>query len=238
MTTTVTTTGPSLSDVDAAVRSVLADLDSASRNGAASNGRHAARGGDLFTGRLLSLRQAEALPPGSRLVRVAPGTVITPLARDHLKRLGVEVRFVARAEVEQARDAGEWGFAIESPSGLLEAFRRSLLDGPDAWHELGPSPDDAARWVAEARSRGALVLTDEASVSVYRACQVPGVRAAAVEEPGAAGRAVRALGVNLLAVEPAGKSIVLLRQIGGTFRRAGGPVAPGWVHGAAGRASS
>ena len=50
-------------------------------------------------------------------------------------------------------------------------------------------------------------------------------------------RAVRALGVNLLVVEPAGKSIALLRQIGATFRRGGGPVGPGLGGSERGRAS-
>ena len=70
------------------------------------------------------------------------------------------------------------------------------------------------------------MLTEEASVAVFRGCQVPGVRAAVADEPGAVARAVRALGVNLLVVEPAGKSIALLNQIGLSFRTAGGPVAP------------
>jgi hypothetical protein len=226
------TTTPSVHDVDAAVKSVLAELFPPTRVGAA-RGRVAAgrRDEGVFAGRLLSLREAESLPNGPRVVRVAPGTVVTPLARDFLKRLGIEVRFIARAEVERLRNVGEWGFAIESESGLLEAFRRSILEGAESWHELGPSLDDAAQWVSEADARGALVLTDEASLAVFRACQVPGVRAAAAESLDAAARAVRAIGVNLLVVEPAGKSIALLEQIGATFRRAGGPTAPDWLEG-------
>jgi hypothetical protein len=225
---TTTTASPEIREVDAAVRSVLAELFSTPRSRGVDG--YAAREGDeLFPGRLLSLREAEGLPAGLRAVRVAPGTVVTPLARDYLKRLGIEVRFVARGEAERARNVGEWGFAIESRSGVLEAFRRAILDGVERWRELGPSLDEAARWVAEAPARGALVVTDEASVAVYRGCQVPGARAAAAEEPGAVARAVRALGVNLLVVEPAGKSIALLKQMCATFRRAGGPVTPEWA---------
>jgi hypothetical protein len=58
---------------------------------------------------------------------------------------------------------------------------------------------------------------------------VAGVRAAAAGEPDAVARAVRALGVNLLVVEPAGKPIALLKQIGATFRRSGGPRPPDWA---------
>jgi hypothetical protein len=232
---TTTTANPELREVDAAVRSVLAERFSTPRD-RGIDGSVAREGDDRFSGRLLSLREAESLPEGLRALRVAPGTVVTPLARDYLKRFGIEVRFVARVEAERARNLGEWGFAIESRSGVLEAFRRAILDGAEPWRELGPSLDAAARWVAEAPARGALVVTDEASVAVYLGCQVPGVRAAAAEEPGAVARAVRALGVNLLVVESAGKSIALLKQMCGTFRRAGGPVAPDWAGPRPGRA--
>lgn len=222
---------PSIADVDAAVRSVLRSALAPARGRLADGARFAPARDDMFTGRLLSLREAEALPPGARVVRVAPGTVVTPLARDHLKRQGVEVRFVSRAEVDRARNAGEWGFTIGSDTGLLEAFRRSILDGPEPWAELGRGLNDATAWVLEGDARGALVLTDDAAPAVYLACQVRGIRAAAAEEPGGVAKAVRTLGVNVLVVESAGKSIALLKQIGQTFRRAGGPVAPEWADG-------
>lgn len=226
---TSTVTGPSLRDVDAAVTSVLAEMF-AQRRGGLGNGQASPSRIDepVFEGRLLSLRDAESLSAASRVVRVAPGTVITPLARDYLKKLGLEVRFVARSEVDRVRHAGEWGFSIEAESGVMDAFRRSILDGVEPWRELSASVSDAAEWVAELDGRGALVLTDEAALAVHRAYQVPHVRAAVAEEPNAAARAVRSIGVNVLVVEPAGKSIALLKQIGASFRRAGGPLAPAW----------
>lgn len=222
---TTTTTGPSVRDVDAAVRSVLADLVSASR----ANRPGVSGTESVFHGRLLSLRQVETLPERARKVWIAPGTVVTPLAADVLKRRGIAVVWISRSEVARAGAVGEWGFTIETESGVVEVFRRALLDRGEDWREVGPSLDGAARWVAQVQGRGAVVLTDEASVAVYRGCQVPGVRAATAEEPGAVARAVRALGVNLLVIEPAGKSISLLNQIGATFRRAGAPTAPGRV---------
>jgi hypothetical protein len=240
MTTTIDTSAqrtavPGIGEVDRAVRAVLAGMlgNGARRNGRPKVGADAAV--PVFSGRLLSLKQAETLAGGARVVQVAPGTVVTPLARDHLKRHGVEIRFAARAEVERLRNTGEWGFAITLESGLITAVRRALLDAPEGWQELGESLEEAVGWVAEAgasseaEGRGALVLTDEASVAVYRACRVPGVRAAAAVEPHAVARAVRALGVNVLVVEPAGLSIALIRQLATTFRRAGGPVCPEWL---------
>src|SRR5205823_12968037 len=86
---------------------------------------------EVFAGRLLSLRHAGAIPRGVQQVRVAPGTVITPLAKDHLKRLGIEIRFVARAGVERIRNTGEWGFVVETETGGVGALRRALCGGAE-----------------------------------------------------------------------------------------------------------
>lgn len=230
------TTEPSVSEVDAAVRSVIAELMVAAKgkNRLASSPSRQLEG-EVFGEKLLSLREAERLPEGVRAVLMAPSTVVTPLARDYLKRLGVEIRYHSRTAVDTDGSKGEWGLAMEVSSGIAEAFRRSLLEGPEPWRELGSTLDQALDWVLKGERRGALVLTDEASWSVFRACQISGIRAAAAEEPGTVSRAVRGLGVNVLVVEPAGKSIALLKQIGQGFRRAGGPRAPEWLSlGAAG----
>ncbi|MBV8076716.1 MAG: hypothetical protein JO284_09975 [Planctomycetaceae bacterium] len=179
---------------------------------------------EVFADRLLAQRHIEALPGGTREVRITPGTVVTPLARDLLKRRGIILRWVSGGEAGRVRDRGEWGFAFESESGVLAALRRAWLE--EEWSEVASSPVATARWVVASPRRGALLLTDEASVAVWRACRFEGVRAASAAEPEAVARAVRRLGVNLLVVEPAGKSIALMRQLGRTFRRGGAPRAP------------
>jgi hypothetical protein len=204
-----------IQQVDRAVRSILQGRDGGPEGD-----------GGIFAGRLLSLRHAEALRAGTREVRVAPGTVITPLARDFLKRQGIGLRVVSRLEVEAVRERGEWGFAIEAETGTTDALRRAWLDGPEPWAALEPTAEAAAKWVVEGPGRGALLLTDEASVAVWRACRLVGVRAATAAEPEAVARAVRRLGVNLLVVEPAGKPIALVRQLGLAFRKAGAPRIP------------
>jgi hypothetical protein len=209
-------THANVEEVAAAVREVLRDLDRART----SSGTGAQ---DVFPERLLSLRQAEGLAWNRREVRIAPGTVVTPLARDFLKRQGISLKVVSRFEIEQARDPGEWGFAIETDSGLIAAFRRALLDDSRPWLELGGTSEAAARWVMDSPGRGVVLLTDEASVAVWLACRLPGVRAAQVGDLDMVDRAVRRLGVNLLVVEPAGKSISLLKQMSLIFRRAGAP---------------
>ncbi|WP_435017250.1 hypothetical protein TA3x_004847 [Tundrisphaera sp. TA3] len=231
---------PSWPEVNAAVLAVLGDFlggrKASSRPAPSRNGHHAAgtngkADGFVFADRLLSLRHAETLANGSaREIRVAPGTVVTPLARDWLKRQGLVLRIVSGkdAAAARARAVGEWGFAIESRSGQAESLRRSLLEG-DAWSEVGADATEAAHWVVDGEGRGVLVVADEASVACWRANRVEGIRAASVAEVDAVARAIRHLGANLLVVEPAGTSIYLLKHLGERFRRGGAPALPdGW----------
>jgi hypothetical protein len=203
--------------VESAVRAVLGELLRPVGN--------AVEGEAVFAERLFLLRHAEALPRGTREIRIAPGTVVTPLAIQALKQREIAVRFVSRSEVETVQRRGEWAFGIEVQSGVVEAFRRVLLESAGPWVELPDGPT-LVEWVAGSAERGALLVTEEASVAVWRACQVPGVRAAAAESCEAAARAVRNLGVNVLVVEPAGKSIAFLKQLGQTLRAGGAPRAP------------
>jgi len=213
-------------EVNAAVLAVLMEWRRPLGRGPARSGHHQP---EVFGDRLLGVRQAEGLADRGE-VRILAGTVVTPLARDLLKRRGVAVRVVSGREANQARTQrqGEWGFAIGSTRspGLVAALRRQWLDG--AWSEVANDARGAAHWVVESANRGALVVADEASVATWRASRVEGVRAATVSDIDATARAVRHLGANLLVVEPLARSIHLIRQIGERFRAAGAPVAPGW----------
>jgi hypothetical protein len=204
---------PSSREVDAAVRSALAELGHGPKV-------------EAFAGRLLALRHAEAFGPNLKEVRLAPGTVVTPLAKDHLKRLGIALRWVSDAEINRAPSEGEWGFATESDSGIVVALRRALLDAPKRWIEVVGSASDVAHWVVARPGRGAALLTPEASLATWVANRVEGVRAATVGEAEAIGRAARVLGANLVVIEPAGKSISWLKHLLETFRRAGAPRPP------------
>src|SRR4051812_13628462 len=62
-----------IAEVDRAVRSVLAELR--------REPTPALPRAEVFADQLLSLRHVERLAAGTREVRIAPGTVVTPLAR-------------------------------------------------------------------------------------------------------------------------------------------------------------
>lgn len=210
--------GDPISIVDAAVRTVLAELRGTTRS--------IDRGtSPVFAGRLFSLRHAETLPAGSRIVRIAPGTVVTPLARDLMKRRGVTIQLAGIAEFG-ATAVGEWAFAIDSDLGSLHALRRSLLEDAGRWAELEPSVDDVTHWIQAAEGRGVLLVTTDGALAVWRACQAPGVRAAVAAEPTDVDRASRSMGANLIVVEPDGKSPSWIKQLATAFRRAGAPSWP------------
>jgi hypothetical protein len=214
---------PSWTEVNAAVLAVLGEFGRAR----SSNGRIAPSTRDVFVERLFSLRHAEVLGDVDE-VRVLAGTVVTPLARDWLKRRKIGLRVVSgrEASLAKTRSKGEWGFAIESRSGQVEAIRRLLLDD---WIEIGPDSIEAANWVIEGDGRGAFVVTNEASVATWRASRLEGIRPATVCEPEAVSRAIGQLGANMIVVEPSGKSIYLLKQIGERFRQGGAPSPPEWL---------
>lgn len=214
---------PSWSEVNVAVLAVLGEVNRPTR----SVDRRPVEPRDVFVERLFSLKHAEALGEVDE-VRVAAGTVVTPLAKDLLRRRKISLRIVSKGEAEWSRSrlTGEWGFAIDSKTGQAEAIRRMLLDD---WSEVGPDLVDAAHWVIEADGRGALVVTDEASVATWRAGRLEGVRAATVADPEAVSRSIRHLGANMIVVEPPGKSIYLLKQIGERFRQSGAPIKPDWL---------
>jgi hypothetical protein len=157
-------------------------------------------------------------------VRVAPGTVVTPLALDLMKRRGISLRHAVNGEasVGQAKGTGTWAFAIEGPaSGKAEALRRALLG---SWSEVAAS--EAAPWVVAGTDRGSLVLTPEASVAAWRANRVGGIRAATACDVDSVARAIKHLGINVLVVEPASLSIPSIRAMAEAFRRGGAPSAP------------
>jgi hypothetical protein len=198
-------------DVDAVVRAVLAEL--ARRNGHKEDGH-------VFAGRLLGQSQVEALD-GVKEIKVAAGTVVTPLAVDLMKRRGISLKVVSGREAAVSKGTGEWAFAIEGPrSGKAEAIRRTLLAG---WAEVA-SPD-LLSWLV-APDRGALFLTPEASVAVWRGNRVQGVRAASACDVDSVTRAVRHLGLNLLVIEPSAQSISSVKAMAEAFRRGGAPTMP------------
>lgn len=208
-----------VAQVEAIVRRVLQELLAKPQQPQAAP----ALSSEHFAGSLFAFRHAEALPPGTRELRLDPATVLTPLARDHLKRLGIAIRIVSGGELALAGAALEWGLAVEPGFPLAHSLKRALLADRDTWFDLGHTVDQAAHWVAAAPHRAAVLITPEAALATYSACQVNGVRAATIADPDAILRAARSLAANLLVIEPANQSIHTIKHLCATYRRVGLP---------------
>jgi hypothetical protein len=207
-------------EVDAAVRAVLDQSQRASR---ASHEQST----HVYPDKLFSLRHAEALPANTRLLRIGPGTVVTPLARVLLRKQGISI-VLGVPEPSRRAAAGEWAFSIsvEREGGTIQALRRALVEDSRTWFELPSGLAAATDWLSEAPGRGVLFLSEEPAVAVWKACQLPGVRAASAHASAEVHSAAQGLGVNLLVVEPTGKSIWWIKHLAQAFRRAGAPEAP------------
>lgn len=202
---------PSIARVEEAVRAVLAEFGRA-------RSQATVRSTTVFPGKLLAQRHVEELAPGTGTLQVAPGTVITPLARDLLKKRRVEVRWIHQ---RAAAAAGTFGFAIESTTGLAMPLRRLLLTSDVRWEEV--EPDSMSDWLLNGPDRGLALLTERPALRVWEACRRPGVRAAAVSETTGLAHAIEQIGLNLLVAGPSGQSPYSLKGLFEAFRRAGAP---------------
>lgn len=140
---------------------------------------------------VLTVRDLEATPANGEIV-VAPGTIVTPLARDEAAARGITIRF----EEPQADDgsvgtavpkivaigADHGGFDLkEELRGYLKAWGYQVLDLGTSSREAVDYPDFAEA-VANAVARGEVwrgVVIDSAGIgSSIAANKVPGARAA------------------------------------------------------------
>ncbi len=213
---------PTAEEVDRAVRAAL--------SGQATARSARARSERAFAGRLLSASVVESLPATTTELCIGPETVLTPMARDLLKRRKIGVRLMGRAEARKRSGAGEWAFAMDSESWTATMLRRMLLISED-WVDLGDEAIVSANWVSESEERGAALFSDQSALAVWRVNRIEGVRAAAVSDADGVSRAVSSLGANLIVIEPTGKSIHELKHLTSTFRKAGAPALPDWIAG-------
>lgn len=139
---------------------------------------------------VLTVRDLEAVPANGEIV-VAPGTIVTPLARDEAAARGITIRFEQSKSEEGDRSAGAKVVAIGADHGgfdLKEELRNHLAAWGYQVLDLGTSSPDAvdypdfAEAVANAVVRGEAwrgVVIDSAGIgSSIAANKVPGARAA------------------------------------------------------------
>jgi pyruvate/2-oxoglutarate dehydrogenase complex dihydrolipoamide acyltransferase (E2) component len=143
----------------------------------------------------------------ARAIVVPARAVITPAARDLLRERGVEIRraeAVAEAAVRLAMGMAECDYQPASLVARLEA--QAIATQRLAHVGLIEVVDELCQHVRLGGARG-LLLTGETHAALCLANRVAGVRAARAGCERGVRRAREAVGVNLLVLDPAGKSL-------------------------------
>jgi hypothetical protein len=114
-----------------------------------------------------------------------------------------------------------WGVAVEGepPTQLALALQMARRNGDDVL-SLQPCEGESCDWVRriaeclrDGTCQGAVLFCDDAGLACCVANKVKGVRAAAAASVPQAGRALDGLGVNLLVVEPEGRTFYELKRM-------------------------
>jgi hypothetical protein len=158
---------------------------------------------------------------GVRVVIVPRGAIVTPAARDMLRERGVSLASRAAAVEKKAVARLTLGVA-EGGSDAAELVRGLREDGVEV-EQLARSglasvvQELADRIVRDGRL--GLLLTNNPLAAVCRANRHRSVRAAIGNNAMEVGRALAAIGANLLIVEPQGRGAFALRQAARAFCR-------------------
>lgn len=174
--------------------------------------------------RVISTAQLDGRLDGVRRVRVRPKAVVTPAARDLLREKKIEIEVaVPSAATDNAKTRLALGVA-ETQFNPAQAVRRLTSRGVQVEQLARTGLATVASELAEhARKSGGLglLLTEETLAAVVLANRHPGARAASAGCAESVEKAKRAIGVNLLVVNPQGKSAAELETMLDVFTRDG-----------------
>lgn len=176
-----------------------------------------------FAGSLILERHAVDLPAGVSELAIAPKTVVTPLAREILKKRGITLRWAGAANWpgQGGQNAGEW--AVLRISGSAQALAvESTLAGRsgEGWDLVGPTLQAASTWLVQKPHRHLAVLSDVACISVWQLNQA-GLRATEIRSSVELERVVQQFAPQCIVVEPPKLPIHEARQIFHSWRRLG-----------------
>lgn len=190
----------------------------------------------LWQGRVLADDLLRRNLNGQRRVLIAPGTVVTPLAVEHLRSRGIELEVQPQ---EKQIAAVSWGCAQDRGYAVVQSALQALRRDDVLIRALPVVVDEQlARWarsigdcVAQGECCGGVVFCDDPGLVCCVANKVPGLRAVAVTTVAQAARATLTLAANLLAVEMPGRTFFEVRQILRQFCAGGQRACPEGVSG-------
>jgi hypothetical protein len=188
----------------------------------ASNGSQGSASALVLTSKVITLAELDGRLDGLKRIRVPRRAVITPAVRDLLRQREIAVEHAdalqsaSRVRVPLAVGVAQTAY---DPAGLLRSVMQQGVEIQRlAQTGLLSVIDELTEQVSRGGSLG-LLLTEDLAAALCLANRVRGVRAAASGDVAALGRAIRSIGVNLLVVEPAGRSPFQLRQMVTEFCR-------------------
>ncbi len=163
---------------------------------------------------------------GVRRLMVRRKAVVTPAVRDLLRQRKIELAYRSDAEAKP-KNADQTNAALRLIFGVAETnnmqvdlLLKLLARASVAIERLAPAGlletiDDLARQLAAPATVG-LLLTSEPAAAVCLSNRLVGVRAMAAGDAGtltALGATARAIGANLLVVDPAGRGLHAMKQL-------------------------
>jgi len=171
---------------------------------------------------VISMRQLNQLPPGTRQVRIARRAILTPLAKDWLRERGIDWQYeglgganaetgrihlaVAHVAVGSRSTKSRGGNGLGEPDVGLEPLRRLAGQAGLTVETLAAERDESLVTpvsLAVARSdERVLWITRQPMVVLCRANREPPIRAAWALDEAAVNEALRQLAANVLVCEP------------------------------------
>ncbi len=146
---------------------------------------------------------------GHRRLLIAPGTIVTPQAKDELRERGIEL--------DTPGFDSEYILGIERSYPLLSSVIHSLVREGICFQlskmSEGLTHDQWARELASQQCPCVVTLTDDPGLVCCVANKVNGIRAAVVSSIPSMGRVMLSLKPNFFAVEMPGRTWHEMRQI-------------------------
>ena len=183
-----------------------------------------------LSGRVIAIADLAGRLDGVQVVVVPRMAIVTPAARDLLRERGVTL--ASRASPAETRTAVRLTLGVaETRCDAAELVRSVREDGVEveqlARSGLASVVEELANQIARGGRLG-LLLTDNPLAALCRANRHRGVRAATGNNVLEVGRALAAIGANLLIVEPQGRGAFALRQAARAFCRGASGCSAKW----------
>ncbi len=170
-----------------------------------------------FNKRVVTAEDVYEALNGNRVFTISANTIVTPLAKDRIKELGLQVR-IATGKLKGI--GALWAFSQEWENGYVQGAINVLSREGIEFQEIPRGSKDTGNWAKElgttitaGQCKGAAVFCREPGIFCCVANKIPGIRGVAIASVLQAAKATFELGANLIAVEIPGRTYYEIRSI-------------------------